>query len=123
MNDFTKEELEDLLEWGNTYCIDRPMIAKMHHSNLLGKIQAMIDNYCEYEQMTTSDMKNYQAICIFNENGKTYFTLPSDIFAFGQLAALDIAHKIICSLSLSDNHFSNEWIDRIIVRLQELKNE
>jgi hypothetical protein len=36
MNDFTKEELEDLHEWGNTYCVDMPMIAKMHHLNLKG---------------------------------------------------------------------------------------
>lgn len=49
MNEFTKEELEDLLEWGYIYCIDMPTISKMHHSNLLGKIESMIDNYCEHE--------------------------------------------------------------------------
>lgn len=50
MNNFTKEDLEDLLEWGNTYCIDMPTIAKMHHINLLGKIKLMIENYCEHEE-------------------------------------------------------------------------
>ena len=40
MNDFTKEELEDLMiivgEWGN--------------HELYTKIKSMIDNYCEHDQ-------------------------------------------------------------------------
>ncbi len=48
MNEFTKEELEDLL-----YCV------KDHtgyqgdsiHKNLIDKIQSFIDNYCEHEKV------------------------------------------------------------------------
>ncbi len=47
MNDFTKEELEDLI-----FCV------KDHtgyqgdsiHENLLKKLQSMIDNYCEHQE-------------------------------------------------------------------------
>lgn len=50
MNDFTKEELESMLNWGDvysefgyswTYKITKP---------LMDKLQCMIDNYCEHEQ-------------------------------------------------------------------------
>lgn len=115
MNDFTKEELREIY-----WVFDRQGACRL--LTLKEKIQSMIDNYCEHEIMT-SDMKENQAICVFNENGKTYLTLTSDIFACGTHASLDLAHKIICSLAIGNNKFSNEWIDRIIFRLQELKND
>jgi len=59
MNDFTKEELEDLLEWGNAYCIGMATIAKMYHCNLIGKIELMIDNYCEHEWDDTKNTRKY----------------------------------------------------------------
>ncbi len=49
MNDFTKEELESIANWGNVYTefgcswsdkIERPLI---------NKVQSMIDNYCKHE--------------------------------------------------------------------------
>ena len=49
VNDFTKEELEDLFTWGEVYCVDRSTITKMHQFDLLGKIQSMIERFCEHE--------------------------------------------------------------------------
>lgn len=48
MNDLTREELEDIYEWGNVYCTDMPTISKIHHGNLLGKIQSMIDSFEDF---------------------------------------------------------------------------
>ncbi len=42
MNDFTKEELENILN-GNVTLYPHT------HCNLVNKIQSMIDNYCEHE--------------------------------------------------------------------------
>lgn len=115
MNDFTKDELHRL--YSLTKIFDGEAIVPLRN-----KIQSMIDNYCEHE-VITSDMKECQAICVFNENGKTYFTLDSDTFPCGTHASLDMAMKIICILCIGGNRFSNEWIDRIMFRLQELKND
>ena len=60
MNDFTKEELEDLLNcWASAG--DPPLIEKTMNGwgdEMADKIQAMIDNYCEHEIMT-ADMKEH----------------------------------------------------------------
>ncbi len=51
MNNFTKEELEQLLNWRNSALYtkkpDKDIIQK--NANLGNKIQSMIDNYCEHK--------------------------------------------------------------------------
>jgi hypothetical protein len=44
MNDFTKEELENLL-----YCMRQMTIHINNYDETYNKIQSMIDNYCEHE--------------------------------------------------------------------------
>lgn len=120
MKDFTKEELIDLniiVSVSYAKYIDDKQIEALCH-----KLQSMIDNYCEHE-FITADMKKCQAICNINDGGKTYLTITGDIFSFGQYAALDMAHKIICILALGENKFPDEWVERIISRLRELKND
>ncbi len=46
MNDFTKEELERILE-GVTWWLDGD--SDLYSEVLINKIQSMIDNYCEHE--------------------------------------------------------------------------
>lgn len=55
MNDFTKEELEYLLEM-----IDSIRIANrsVNDDKLQDKIQSMIDNYCEHESIPTNLLIN-----------------------------------------------------------------
>ena len=53
MNDFTKEELEDLATWGDAYTeFGCSWVEKMHRP-LIDKIQRMIENYdtpeCQHE--------------------------------------------------------------------------
>ncbi len=45
MNDFTKEELQRILE-GVTWWLDGD--SALYCEQLINKIQYMIDNYCEY---------------------------------------------------------------------------
>lgn len=47
MNDFTKEELKELLMWSNHLAGCNP--------SLLNKIQSMIDNYCEHGSNSPQD--------------------------------------------------------------------
>src|SRR5689334_2702919 len=117
MNDFTKEELIYLFEAidSDIEYFNEPDIAY----NARDKLKSIINNYCEHEEMVTADMKECQAICTLNENGKTYFTIKGNIYPFHPHAAIDIAHKIICNLVIGENHFSSEWIDKIIARLEE----
>lgn len=49
MNDFTKEELKCIASWGDVYCFDNAMSARIH-SELRNKIQSMIENYCEHKE-------------------------------------------------------------------------
>ena len=61
MNDFTKEELQDLLkcikltgsEFGNCQRLDL----------LKRKLQSLIDNYCEHDMYETSALVNYCPCC------------------------------------------------------------
>lgn len=46
MNDFTKEELERILE-GVTWWLDGD--SALYSAQLIDKIQFLIDNYCEHE--------------------------------------------------------------------------
>lgn len=50
MNDFTKEELESMANWGEVYTeFGQDWTDKLHRP-LIDKIQSMIDNYCEHEE-------------------------------------------------------------------------
>jgi len=50
MNNFTKEELEDLL-----FCVKEHTGYEEDsiHKNLIAKLQPMIDNYCKHEPKTS----------------------------------------------------------------------
>ncbi len=49
MNDFTKEELETILNWGEVYTeFGRSWTDKIH-TPFMDKIHSMIDNYCEHD--------------------------------------------------------------------------
>jgi hypothetical protein len=49
VNDFTKDELEQIFNWGDTYtCFGSSWMESVHRP-LLGKIQSMIDNYGKHE--------------------------------------------------------------------------
>jgi len=47
MNDFTKEELEEIKGWAD-YCVGSGM-SYTETDPLYNKIQSMIDNYCEHK--------------------------------------------------------------------------
>ncbi len=53
MSDFTKEELEDILQWGVDRLLDNPQDTKTR--NICYKFKSMIDNYCEHEYKKTLD--------------------------------------------------------------------
>ena len=60
MNDFTKEELEEIkkcIEW-----FDENRVVGFHNQ-LCNKIQSMIDNYCEHEIEQNDDGKYWCKIC------------------------------------------------------------
>jgi len=61
MNDFTKEELEDMHLVYRTFCIDDETQILRELTNLengiLSKIQTMIDNHCEHEWNFNDIMK------------------------------------------------------------------
>lgn len=59
MNDFTKEELEDILSWGDVYNEFGQSFAYELNKPLLDKIQSMIDNYCEHEWKHRYDVSEY----------------------------------------------------------------
>lgn len=48
MNDFTKEELQQLVKWATTDIDLNPSALEV---TLFDKIQSMIDNYCEHEDV------------------------------------------------------------------------
>jgi hypothetical protein len=47
MNDFTKEELESILNWGEVYTEFGHSWTYKIHKPLMEKIQSMINNYCD----------------------------------------------------------------------------
>lgn len=49
MNDFTKEELESIANWGDVYTEFGNSWVDKSERPLINKIQSMIDNYCEHE--------------------------------------------------------------------------
>lgn len=48
MNDFTKEELEDMINWGEIYTEFGNSWCDKIHRPLINKIQSVIDNYCDH---------------------------------------------------------------------------
>ena len=58
MNNFTKEELEDILEWA-TKCLLR--LGGSGNPELMDRIESMIDNYCEHKNQFTDS--NYFSGC------------------------------------------------------------
>ncbi len=52
MNDFTKEELERILE-GISWWLDGD--DALYSEKLINKIQAMIDSYCEHEEVKVDE--------------------------------------------------------------------
>lgn len=55
MNDFTKEELESILNWADVYTEFGLCWSYAVHEPTIKKIQAMINEYCDHE----SDGLNY----------------------------------------------------------------
>jgi hypothetical protein len=49
MNDFTKEELKDILETFHSYFEATDNAPYDYEQELIDKIQDMIDNYCEHD--------------------------------------------------------------------------
>ena len=50
MNDFTKDELEEMLSCVNNYTSECPKgYADLIYPELYSKIQSMIDSYCDHE--------------------------------------------------------------------------
>jgi len=49
MNDFTKEELESISNWGEVYTEFGSSWSDKSERPLINKIQSMIHNYCEHE--------------------------------------------------------------------------
>lgn len=52
MNDFTKEELESMLNWGDVYSEFGQSWTYKIMKPLMDKIQSKIDNYCEHRNLT-----------------------------------------------------------------------
>lgn len=48
MTEFTKEELETMLNWGDVYCEFGASWMYKAHKPLMDKLQSMIENYCEH---------------------------------------------------------------------------
>ncbi len=48
MNDFTKEELDDILLWADAYTEFGQSWTFDNHTELIMKIQFMKDNYCDH---------------------------------------------------------------------------
>lgn len=56
MNDFTKEELEELMHCVYSY---RDLCDENVEDSLCDKLKSMIDNYCEHEFIATLDLKDW----------------------------------------------------------------
>ncbi len=57
MNDFTKDELESIWNWGDVYCWDSH-VSETVYRPLLDKLQSLIENYCEHEWRCWDDEYN-----------------------------------------------------------------
>lgn len=60
MNDFTKEELKDILE-GISWCLDGDNA--LWSEKLVNKIQLMIDNYCEHKNTYMDSDGGISLVC------------------------------------------------------------
>lgn len=61
MNDFTKEELEEIVDMANDIDKGSQAHGLTMHFKLRDKAQSMIDNYCEHEQC--GDGAGLEQIC------------------------------------------------------------
>jgi len=66
MNDFTKEELEDLVSWGNVYTEFGHSWTDRMHRPLIEKLQSLIDNYCNQNEhrYSPTDALNVPLHCL-----------------------------------------------------------
>ena len=55
MNDFTKKELQDMINWGEVYTEFGNSRTNYAHRPLIDKIKSMIDNYCEDEKVVNCE--------------------------------------------------------------------
>ena len=60
MNDFTKDELKDILSWADVYTVFGSSWTTKLHLPLIDKIQTMIENYCEHEKVIPNYGPNSQ---------------------------------------------------------------
>ena len=69
MNDFTKDDLEQILSWSVSHFeqIDIDVIEMERLFSLSKKIQTMIDNYCEHDTHETSALIKYCYKCNHSE--------------------------------------------------------
>lgn len=64
MNDFTREELENFVSWGEVYTEFGNSWTDKIHRPLIDKIQSMIDNYCEHERLSPTEALNMPLHCL-----------------------------------------------------------
>ncbi len=63
MNDFTKEELKRLL-LRSYLLVGYPENQNKYELELINKIQSMIDNYCEHDRCSPTEMLNIPYHCL-----------------------------------------------------------
>jgi hypothetical protein len=63
VKDFTKDELEDILNWADVYIEFGTSWTFEDNKPLIDKIQSMIDNYCEHDLYETSALVNTCCKC------------------------------------------------------------
>ena len=68
MNDFTKEELETIANWGEVYTEFGNSWVDKTDRPLINKILSMIDNYCEHKKY----IENRMAALVCAKCGKPY---------------------------------------------------
>lgn len=84
MNDFTKEDLESIANWGEVYTEFGNSWADKTERPLINKIKSMVDNYCEHEKMEfDGDVYGYSC-----KKCEKQFT--------GQVVDADRHYNIIC---------------------------
>ena len=64
MNDFTKEELESIANWGEVYTEFGNSWVDKSERQLINKIQNMIDNYCEHAWMSNPHQNDSMLYCM-----------------------------------------------------------
>lgn len=62
MNEFTKDELETMANWGDCYTDFGCGWTDKIHRPLINKLQSLIDNYCEHEKTECAGGWTYKCI-------------------------------------------------------------